>query len=469
MSRSESLRSHLDELATNLRGELVRPGDRRWDAARTPWNLTVDQHPTAVAYPVDDDDLRRILDTARSAGLGVTVQPRGHGASGDLADCILVRPSAFDEIEVFPEEQYVRVGAGVLWGTLLPHLDGTGLVPLPGTSPDVSVVGYLLSGGHSWFSRWKGLAANSIRAVEFVDADGASRRLSAADASAGADADLLWALRGGGGLFGIVTALEVDLYPAPSLFGGKLMFPGSAAEDVFEQVRRVLDDAPNELSIFMGMVNMPNAPFVPEALRGQTVASADVVFVGDAAEGSALIQPIREVAPVLLDQTRPFMISQLGEVAAEPDAPMPALDWCATITELGEDGLRAIVEAFREASPAGLSMIQLRPLGGAVAHLDADAHAVVGHLEADYLAFAVAILPGPGQQLDREAVFGPLDRALEGRTEVRAVPSMLPSGSDLASAYPPQILRRLTQIKLTSDPDNVVRSNRPLASVGSEA
>lgn len=462
MSLPERPISQLEELATRLRGALVRPHDPEWDTARVAWNLSVDQQPAAVAFPQDDDDLRLIIEAARDRGLGVTVQPRGHGASGNLADCILVRPAAFDVIDVHVEDRYVRVGAGVLWGTLLPKLEGTDLVPLPGTSPDVSVVGYLLSGGHSWFSRWKGLAANSIRAVEFVDASGRSRRLQAEDSVPGEDADLLWALRGGGGLFGIVTALEIDLYPAPHLFGGKITFPGDAAEAVFASIGTVLATAPDELSIFAGMITMPDLPFVPDAMRGQTFATVDVVFVGDADSGAELLRPILASAPVLLDQTRPFTIGQLGEVSAEPVEPVPAVDWSATIHDLPAGGLDAVIAAFRTASRAGLSMMQLRPLGGAISELGADAHGVVGHLDADYLVFAAAILVDPAQPADHRSVFGPLEDALGGSCERRTVPSMLPSGMDLSGAYPPRTLRRLAAIKRFTDPENILRSNRPL-------
>jgi FAD/FMN-containing dehydrogenase len=457
----------LHELAARLSGTLVGPDDADWDRARTPWNRSVNQQPAAVAFPENDEDVRLILATAREHGLGVTVQPRGHGANSDLSDCILIRPQAFDEVEIFVEDRYARVGAGVLWGTLLPQLDGTGLVPLPGTSPDVSVAGYLLSGGHSWFSRWKGLAANSIRAVEFVGAEGTSRRLRADDTVVGEDADLLWALRGGGGLFGVVTTLEIDLYPAPHLFGGKLTFPGDVAERVFAEAKAVLDAGPDELSLFFGMINMPDAPMVPEVMRGQTFATVDVVFVGEAIEGAALLAPILDAAPVLLDQTRPFTIGQLGDVSAEPAEPIAAIDWSATISELDQDGINALIAAFRSASPAGLTMLQLRPLGGAIGELGADAHGVVGHLDAEYLAFAAAILLEPDHPIDPTAVFGPLDRVLDGHREARMVPSMLPAGVGLPGAYPPQTLRRLERIKRTVDPDNILRSNRPLASVGS--
>lgn len=162
MSNRASSESVLDTLVAELAGSLIRPGHAEWDAHRTPWNFAVDQRPAAVAVPRDAADLGRILAAARADGLGVAVQPRGHGANGDVADCILVRTSAFNEVSIDTGRRIARVGAGVRWGTLLPRLEGTSLIALAGTNPDVTVAGYLLSGGHSWFSRRHGLAAHSM-------------------------------------------------------------------------------------------------------------------------------------------------------------------------------------------------------------------------------------------------------------------------------------------------------------------
>jgi hypothetical protein len=445
----------LESLAAEIAGTVVLPTDAEWDTARQPWNTSVDQRPAAVVTPGGVDDIPIILAAARDAGLGVTVQPRGHGASPELSDCILIRPYAFDEITVHPEGRYARVGSGVLWGAFLPHLEGTGLVPLAGTSPDVSVVGYLLSGGHSWFSRWQGLAAHSIRAVELIDAQGDSRRVTPAS-----DPELLWALRGGGGLFGVVTSVEIDLFPASALFGGKILFAGAAADVVFEEIAALTRTAPPELSVFFGLINFPDLPFVPEPMRGQTFASADVVFVGEADAAKALLAPLLAAGPVVADQTRTFTIAQIGEVAAEPAEPSRALDLGATVASLDDGGLLDLVGAFREATPDGLTILQLRALGGAVADASRDADGVIGHLDADYLVFAAALELTPGR-LDR-TLFAPLQNVLDGRTVPRTVPTFLRSGQTLADAYPEESVRRLSAIKSRVDPDNLVRSNRPL-------
>ena len=220
-------RTVLDRLRADLQGTLVLPGDADYDTARQPWNLAVDQRPAAIATPADVADVQAILRTAREGGYGVTTQPNGHGADGDLDGVIIIRPSRFDEIAVDVEGSLLRVGSGVNWGRALERLDGTGRIALAGSNPEVNVVGLALNGGQSMFSRRHGLTARSIIAVELVDAAGEFRRVTDRD-----DDELIWALRGGGGLFGVVTAIEVALYPGEALFGGSLAFPAQTAVDV---------------------------------------------------------------------------------------------------------------------------------------------------------------------------------------------------------------------------------------------
>ena len=443
-----------------LEGALVLPGDPGWDDARAPWNLAVDQQPSAVVRPRSVRDLRQVIVAAREAGLGVTVQPRGHGAAADLAGQILVRTSGFDEVTVNVVARFARVGAGVPWGTLLDRLDGTGLIALAGTNPDVSVTGYLLSGGHSWFSRWKGLAAHSIRAVELIDATGVLRRVTK-----DSDPDLLWGLRGAGGLFGVVTALEIDLYPAPDLFGGKILFPAESAEVVFGAAAGILLDAPPELSLFLGLINLPDVEQVPELLRGRSFTQVDAVFVGSPEAGSALLAPLLSIAPVIANLCRPFSIGQLGEVSGEPQEPSATLDWSRTVGDLDTATIASLVEAFHTASYAGLSLLQLRPLGGLIGDPMVGADGVVGHLDAGFMLFAAAILP-PGAPVpdasDRHLVFQPLEDTVHAVGVPRIVPTLLAAGQDLGLAFTPEDLHRLAGIKARVDPENLFRSNRPL-------
>ncbi|NYJ19458.1 FAD-binding protein [Glaciibacter psychrotolerans] len=459
LSEEESTRSEaaLATVADQLGRAFIRPGEEGWDAARRPWNLAVDQRPAAVAYPRTIADVQLLLAVAAAEGFTVTVQPNGHGANGSMENCILVRTTAFDEVTIDAHSRTARIGAGVKWGSVAPLLDGTGLIALPGTNPDITVAGYLLSGGHSWFSRTYGVAAHSIVAVELVDATGTLQRITAES-----DPDLLWGLRGAGGLFGVVTALEITLFPAPTLFGGRLLFPGAVAEVVFDQAARLMDDAPNELNIILGMMNLPDIEMVPPPLRGQTVATVDVVFVGTATAGQTLLAPLLAAVTPLVDLTREFIPSQLGAVSDEPTAPSAAEDWSAVGATLDSESLHALIAAFRAATPAGLTLLQVRPLGGAQADAQAASGGVAGHLDGGFVTFAAAIIMDPTRVIDRQAVFAPFDQAMRGRAGSGNLPSMLGNGAQLADAYSPAALARLAEIKRRVDPNNLFRSNRAL-------
>ena len=158
----------LTALSAALPGVITLPTDPDWDTARTPWNLAIDQRPAAVAVPRSVADVQEIVAFAAHTGLRVTVQASGHGASSALEGAILLRLTAFTEVSVHADAKTLRVGAGVKWGQVLPHLDGTGLIAMSGSNSNVSVAGYILGGGHSWFTRRHGIAAHSIRAVELA-------------------------------------------------------------------------------------------------------------------------------------------------------------------------------------------------------------------------------------------------------------------------------------------------------------
>ncbi len=208
-------------------GAVHLPGDPGYDAARVPWNVAVQQRPAAVVYPASADEVVEVVRAASAAGLRVAPQGTGHNAGplGDLADTVLVRTSAMREVTVDAASRTARVGAGALWIDVVEAVAPFGLAALHGSSPDVGVVGYSLGGGIGWYARALGMATNSVTAVELVTADG---RLVRADAEH--EPDLFWAVRGGGGNFGVVTAMEFRLYPIETAFAGMLVWDRTDAE-----------------------------------------------------------------------------------------------------------------------------------------------------------------------------------------------------------------------------------------------
>jgi hypothetical protein len=450
--------STLERLRDDLSGTIVLAGDADYDVARLPWNLAVDQRPAAVATPADVADVQAIVRAAAEAGLRVTTQPNGHGAEGDLDGVVLIRPSRFDELSVDTEARLLRAGAGVNWGRALQQLDGTGFIALAGSNPEVSVVGLALNGGHSMFSRRYGLTARSIVAVELVDGEGEVRRVTDAE-----DPDLIWALRGGGGLFGVVTAIELALYPGDQLFGGSLAFPVETATTVLAAAAELARDIP-DLGLDLGLARFPDMEMLPPPLRGQTVATVALVHVGDEVTGRGYADRLISVAEPIANMLTVFTIGSLAAVAAEPVDPMPTVDYGTVLSSLDDDFIHDLVDTFLAAADQGLTRLGVRVLGGAIAEeLGADL-AAIGAIDAPALMSAGVLLMDPS--LDPVAAIAPLHGLAERYPATGTVPTFLGRGATLADAYGPDVLRRLAEVKRRVDPRGVIVGNRELTPVG---
>ena len=228
------LSSDVATLRDALTGSVVLPGDDGWDAARQAWNLAVDQRPALVALPESAADVQALVDFARTRGLRVAMQGTGHNAApmGALDDTVLVKTSEMRGVEIDERHCIARVEAGAQWLDVTGPASEAGLAPLAGSAPDVGIVGYTLGGGLSWLGRRYGLAANRLLSAEVVTADGKLVRASRHE-----NADLFWALRGGGGNFGAVVAIEFELIPMRTVYAGMLMFPAEQAREVMQAWR----------------------------------------------------------------------------------------------------------------------------------------------------------------------------------------------------------------------------------------
>jgi FAD/FMN-containing dehydrogenase len=273
-------------------GAVHLPGDPGYDAARMPWNVAVDQRPAAVAYPADASEVAAVVRAAASAGLRIAAQGTGHNAgplASRLDDVVLLRTAAMTGVAIDTDARIARVNAGALWLDAVDAAAPHSLAALHGSSPDVGIVGYSLGGGMGWYARTLGLQANSITAAELVTADGSLVRVDAEH-----ETDLFWAMRGGGGNFGVVTALEFRLYPISSAYAGMLAFDWAYAEPVLRRWADWAAEAPDAVTTSFRLLQLPPMPEIPEQFRGRQLAVIDGAVLADDERADGIHPPHRE-------------------------------------------------------------------------------------------------------------------------------------------------------------------------------
>ena len=444
-------------LRTALPGKVVAPDDPVWDLARRGWVLNVDQRPAAVVTTDTPDEVAVAVRTATAHGYPVSAQPVGHGATTALSGSVVLRTRGLGGIDIDVETRTARVGAGVKWGELLAALEPTGLAAPAGSNPDPSVVGYTLGGGLSWFSRAWGLAAHAVTGFDVVDHDGTPRRVDATT-----DPERFWAMKGGGGDFGIVTALEMQLFPAPEIFGGRLMWPLEMARPVLQAFREVTARAPEELTLWAHLFRFPPDPALPEPIRGKAFVSVDVAFLGSETEANHHLTPLRQLPAIVLDTLAPVPLGRLDGIAAEPTDPMPGQDWSGMLGRLDEGTVDRIVDVVGAGAPAvPLAVVQIRHLGGALARGTTEDGPNAAILE-PYQVFALGVPVSPEASAAIEAAFGDLRTALAPELTGRTFFNFLGQDTDPTAAFPAGALARLRQVKGELDPAGAFRSHRPV-------
>ena len=350
----------LRELGDRLGGDVVLPGDDAWDTARQAWNLAVDQRPVAVVYPETADDVVATVRLAAERGLRIAFNAGGHNA-GTIdwsRDTLLLKTERMRGIEIDAAGRRARVEAGALSKPLAIAAGDHGLAYLAGTSPDVGVLGYALGGGLSWMVRKFGLACNSIVAADVVTADG---RLVRTDSDT--EPELFWALRGGSGNVAAVTAIELELFPVAEIYAGALFWPIERAAEFLHAWREWIETVPVECESLGRMLQLPDAPFLPDHLRGRSFVLVEAAFIGTKSDGAALVQPLRDLGPEM-DTIAMMPTSELSVVNMDPDFPLPYAGDGILLSDLTPAAIDRMVETF-VGSP--LLHWEARHLGGAAA------------------------------------------------------------------------------------------------------
>lgn len=455
IARERVDREAIAALRSTLAGRVAGPADPEWDAERAAWALAVDQRPALVVRAAHAADVMVAIRFAVAHGLRVAPQGTGHNAAplGELGDTLLLRTDLMRGVTIDPERMIARVEAGTLWQEVAEAAAEHGLAALAGLAADVGVVGYTLGGGVSWLARSHGLAANSVTAIELVTADAASHRIDETS-----DPDLFWALRGGGGAFGVVTALEFRLYPLADVYAGALFWPADRAAEIMHAWREWTVDLPASVMSTARVMKFPPLPDVPEPLRGRAFAIVEAVFQDAPVAADAVLAELRALDPV----TDTFAVTPLPALSAlhmDPPGPVPGVGDGALIRELDEAGMEAFLAVITAPRGQSIMSAEFRLLGAAL-EPGQEGGAVAG-LDGEFLMFAVGMAMSPESGA---AVRGALDELLAALEPWR-------SGADNANFAETTVaaerlygaaLPRLREIKQRVDPQDVIRSNHPL-------
>jgi FAD/FMN-containing dehydrogenase len=445
-------------LRRRFRGALIEPGQAGWAAGTQAFNLAFVQEPALVAVPADEQDVIAVVDFAREHGMQVAPQRTGHNAEplGTMDDVILVRTDALLGVEIDAERRIARVRSGCKWEDVLPRASALGLAGLHGSTPDVSVAGYSLGGGVGWYARKLGLSANSVTAIELVTPDGRLRRVDHDN-----DPELFWALRGGGGNFGIVTALEIQLYPIAEVYAGALFFGFERASEVLHAWLDWTATVPEDVTSTGRLLQFPPLDELPEAIRGRSFVMVDAVVIGDERYGSELLGPLRDLGP----ETDTFAMvppQGIAELHMDPPDPVPYVVDGVMLGDLTGEAIDRFVAVAGPGSDSRLLVAEIRHVGGALRRAEPH-HGALASFDASYLTLAV------GMAFDEHSQRASSDRlrliadAFAPYATGREYLNFAATQTDPARFYPPDTYRRLRAVKAAVDPHEVMRANHPIA------
>ncbi|UVF22561.1 FAD-binding oxidoreductase (plasmid) [Microvirga terrae] len=444
---------------TTVAGSVLLPGDPEYDDERAVFNLNHRLEPAMIVVPESAADVQAAVTFAAGQHRPVLVKTTGHQIVGQAHGAVVIATHRMNDITIDPIGRRARVSAGVLWSDVIAEAAKAGLAPLNGSNPTVGVSGYTLGGGLSpTLGRSQGYAADHVRSLEVVTADGDLRHVDAES-----EPDLFWALRGGKGNFAAVTALEFDLFPVPRLYGGAIYFPGERTADVLRAWTAWHPSTPETMVTSFAVMRMPPVPEVPEALRGKFLVSVRIAYNGTTADGERMIEPLRVVAPAVLDTVRDMPYIEVASIHNEPTDPVPYYERGIMLREFPAQAQDKLIELVGPDASTELVIAELRALGGAWDREPAVPNAVSTR-GLPYSLLGVAVGPLSQEQHLKSLVAELLDGMKPWQGDRRYVNNLAPDeAADAAAIYGPERYERLASIKKTYDPTNMFRLNHNVA------
>lgn len=452
---TDDMRDQVSELAERVRGPVLLPDQEGFEEELSGFQAGYRHQPAVVVGAETAEDVQAALRFAVANGIAVAVQSTGHGVTVVDEGGVLISTKRMHDVTVDPESRSARIQAGARWEQVVAAAEPHGLVPPSGSAGHVGVAGYTLAGGLGLLAREIGYAADHVRAIDVVTADGELRHVTN-----DSDSDLFWALRGGRDNFGVVTSLEIALNPVERIYGGGIFFGSEHAEKVFDFFQEWTSQVPEAMTSSVGMIGYPPIPVFPEPLRGRHVVHVRFATT-DLKRGPELVRPWLDVAPTLLEHLGELPYSEAGSIYREPNFAHYYDGNSVLLSELNAQ----ILEAVRELAGAEAQVpcvVDLRHLGGALSRPPAVANAV-SFRDAQYI---LRVLSGPDDAVglaEVRAAHDRIDKAVAPWTIGRAlnfVYGMRAADDFRSELYEEAVLARLSALKAHYDPNNVFRRNQ---------
>jgi len=445
------------ELRDRVRGETITPGDFEYEDARRVYNAMIDRRPHVVVRALGADDVVAAVEFARANDLPVAIRGGGHSVPGfgTADDAVVIDLSEMQEVDVDPHGRIARAEGGATLGVFNDATHEHGLATTGGIISTTGIGGLTLGGGIGYLARGFGLACDNLVAAEVVTAD--ARRLTASESE---NEDLFWALRGGGGNFGVVTAFEYRLHPVEQVYGGPILYELDDAATVLRFYRDYIKDAPRELGGFPAWQIAPPLPFIPEDRHGEPFLIFVACWAGPIDQGEAALAPFHEVAPVVAEMVGPMPYPAINSAF---DALVPAglqHYWKANfVKELTDEAIAAHLEHGPEV-PAVNSTVHIYPINGAVQDVSSDATAFA-YRDANFATVIAGMWPDPS---DNEANIAWVRRFYEATAPLSEeggyINFMAADDQDRIRVNYRGNYDRLVEIKRKYDPDNIFRVNQ---------
>jgi FAD/FMN-containing dehydrogenase len=443
----------IEELRKEFDGRVIAPGDSEYDDARRVFAGNIDRHPAVIIRPADAKEVSRVVGLARETGLELAVRSGGHSGAGHgtTDGGIVLDLAEMRALEIDPERGTAWAETGLSAGEVTNAAAEHGLAIGFGDTGSVGIGGLTLGGGIGFLVRRFGMTIDNLLAAEMVTADG---ELLQVDAEA--HPDLFWAIRGGGGNFGVATRFRYRLQPLESVVGGMLFLP--ATPDVIAGFLAEAQAAPNELSTIANVMNAPPMPFLAEEHHGKLVVFAFLTYAGDTEAGERAIAPFRSLATPLADMVRPMRYPEMF-MPDDPDYHPVAAARTMLVDDVDGRSIETILEQL-ESGTAPMRVTQIRPLGGAMAEVANDATAFA-HRDRRFMLNVAAVYENRDEEPTHEAWVKSLSAELQ-RGERGAYVGFLGDEGEggVREAYPPETWERLAQVKTSYDPTNVFRLNQ---------